>query len=70
VKLKEGTELLPEVQGDGNDYQAKFASERYVTERGKAARYVNSWEDAGSISLTIEGNMFSVLKRTEIEPYT
>ena len=69
VKLKEGTQLLSEVQGDGNDYQPKFASDRHITERNQAARYVNSWEDAGSISLTLEGNMFIVTNRTEINPH-
>ena len=69
VKLMPETELLPEVQGDGNDFQPKFAHERYEGDRHKALRYVNSWEDAGSISLLLEGNMFSVTKRTEIDPH-
>jgi hypothetical protein len=69
VKLKQGTELLSEVHGDGNDYQPKFAADRHPTERNKVARYVNSWEDAGSISLTLEGNMFDVINRKEINPH-
>lgn len=69
VKLNHGTELIPEVFGDGNDFQPKFANERPLEEQQKAIRYVNSWEDAGSISLLIEGNMFSVTKRTEIDAH-
>ena len=65
VRLKPETEFIPEVQGDGNDYQAKLASDRHTSEQGKAVRYVNSWEDAGSISLQIEGNMFDVVARKE-----
>lgn len=69
VKLNQGTELIPEVFGDGNDYQPKFARERPSEEQQKAIRYVNSWEDAGSISLLIEGNMFAVTKRTEMNAH-
>jgi hypothetical protein len=55
------------VHGDGNDFQPKLAGERDEYERGKVTRYVNSWEDAGSISLLLEGNMFSVVSRKEID---
>lgn len=66
VRLKPELGIIPEVHGDGNDFQPKLARERDEYERGKVTRYVNSWEDAGSISLLIEGNMFSVVSRKEI----
>lgn len=70
VKLKPETELLAEVNGDGNDFQPQFAHERHVTEQNKAVRYVNAWEDPGSISLLIEGNMFNVVRRTELDAHS
>ena len=54
VKVKPDIDIIPEVRGDGNDFQAKTAVAREAEERGKITRYVNSWEDAGSISLLIE----------------
>jgi hypothetical protein len=69
IKLKPEIDIFPEVHGDGNDFQPKTANDRDKEERGKVLRYVNSWEDAGSISLMIEGNMFSVANRTEIDPH-
>lgn len=69
VKVKPEIDIIPEVTGDGDQFQAKTASARENHQRGRISRYVNSWEDAGSISLLIEGNMFSVVSRTEIDPH-
>lgn len=66
VKMKRTSDVYENIRGDGNAYQAKKSSQQQPECRGKIVRYVNGWEDPGSVSLEVDYSMFEITSKNEI----
>lgn len=65
LTMSDSAEVFHKIAADDNDWPL-YAHENIEGVDGDALRYINHWEDVGSISLLVDPRVFTVVKVTEI----